>query len=53
MFNLESIAYLVAFMGFFSGLVVGWNVRDRKCQDDEAYRLASIEQQMKLDGWVK
>lgn len=55
MLKLENIAYILTFLGFFSGLVTGWNVRDRKAQDDHqkyvAYMADSVEGRMKRDGW--
>lgn len=52
MLKLENIAYIVAFLGFFSGLVAGWNLRDRKAFEDAQRQRMTIEQQMAKDGFI-
>lgn len=47
----ENLAGLCLLLGFLSGLVAGWSTRERKAQQDEAYRADTVEGRMKRDGW--
>lgn len=48
----ESIGGICLILGFLSGLITGWNLRERKAYNDAKRQRMTIEEQMVKDGFV-